>query len=243
MESREEPDMIPIYEDEPRIIWVGDRETLYDVLDDLDDIPKFKPRLFITLEGNYVGHDTRISIMQIYNAVSHRLYLIDVYWLGATTFWAFNRFKTFLKGILESEDIIKVFFDAKKYSEALYSQYKIKLAGVHDLQLMELATSENPYKLSDIDGCFSRDAPRLSGNGGLLWDLRGAAPSWSSHRIRARYVQIFPELYACYDAKLRAQPAQRENMISASKAIVALSQTTICATEEWHQALMRRDAD
>ncbi|KAG7410700.1 hypothetical protein Forpe1208_v010635 [Fusarium oxysporum f. sp. rapae] len=103
--------------------------------------------------------------MQIYNAVSHRVYLIDVYWLGATTLWAVNRFKIFLKGILESEDIIKVFFDVKKYSEALHSQYKIKLAGVHDLQLMELATSENPYRLSDLDGCFSRDAPRLSGNG------------------------------------------------------------------------------
>ncbi|SCO88733.1 uncharacterized protein FRV6_12860 [Fusarium oxysporum] len=243
MESREEPDMIPIYEDEPRIIWVGDRETLYDLLDDLDDIPKFKPRLFITLEGNYIGHDTRISIMQIYNAVSHRVYLIDVYWLGATTFWAVNRLKNFLKGILESEDIIKVFFDVKKYSEALYSQYKIKLAGVHDLQFMELATSENPYRLSDLDGCFSRDAPRLSGNGWLLWDLRGAAPSWSSHRIRARYVQIFPTLYAYYDAKLRAQPTQRENMISASKTIVALSQTTICATEEWHRALMCRDVE
>ncbi|RKK84066.1 hypothetical protein BFJ69_g2368 [Fusarium oxysporum] len=243
MGPQTEPDVIPTYEDEPRIIWVGDRETLYDLLDDLDGIPKFKPRLLITLEGNYIGQESRISIMQIYNAVSHRVYLIDVYWLGATTFWAVNRFKNFLKGILESEDIIKVFFDVKKYSEALYSQYKIKLAGVHDLQLMELATCEIPYRLSDLDGCFSRDTPQLSGNRWLLWDLRGAAPSWSSHRIHARYVQIFPELYAYYDAKLRAQPAQQENMISASKTIVELSQITISATEEWHRALMCRDVE
>ncbi|KAF4429668.1 hypothetical protein FACUT_9077 [Fusarium acutatum] len=240
MHPQTEPDVIPTYKSEPRIIWIGDREALYALLDDLDNIPKFKTRLFITLEGKFIGHESRISIMQIYNALSHRVYLIDVYWLGATTFWWANRRMTFLKDVLESEDIIKVFFDAKQYSEALYSQYKIRLAGVHDLQLMELTTGENPYQLSDIDGCFIRDAPRQPL---FLWDLRGAVPSWCSHRIRARCVQIFPVLYACYDAKLRAQPGQRENMIAASKSIVELSQNMICASEEWHRALMRRDVD
>ncbi|KAI1051396.1 hypothetical protein LB506_003723 [Fusarium annulatum] len=243
MNFQTEPDVIPTYESEPRIIWIGNAETLYTLLDDLDDIPKFKPSLFITLEGNYIGHESKISIMQIYNAMSHRVYLIDVYWLSAITFWRVNRRMTFLKGVLESEDIIKVFFDVKKYSDVLYSQFKIRLAGVHDLQLMELATSGTPYRLSDIDSCFWKDASWRSENGWLFWDLRGAVPSWCSHRIRSRCVQIFPTLYSCYDEKLRAQPGQRESMIAASKSIIELSRGMICAMEESDRALMRREVD
>ncbi|KAG5815044.1 hypothetical protein H9Q71_002937 [Fusarium xylarioides] len=188
MDPQTESDVIPTYKSEPRITWIGDSETLYTILHDLNNIPKFKPRLFITLEGKYIGHETRISIMQIYNAMSHHVYLIDVYWLSAMTFWRVNRHMTSLKSILESEDIIKVFFDVKQSSDALYSEFKIKLAGVHDLQLMELATSGNPHRLSDIDARFWRDASWRPENGWQFWDLRGAVPSWCSHLIRARYV-------------------------------------------------------
>ncbi|PNP84327.1 hypothetical protein FNYG_02352 [Fusarium nygamai] len=128
--------------------------------------------------------------MQIYNAVSHRVYLIDVYWLSATTFWRVNTRMTTLKGILESKDIIKVFFDVKQNSHALYSEFKIKLAGVHDLQLMELATSRNPRRLSDIEDCFWRDVPWRQENGWRFWDLQGAVPWWCSHRIRDRYADL-----------------------------------------------------
>ncbi|KAG5753710.1 hypothetical protein H9Q70_003651 [Fusarium xylarioides] len=241
MNPQAEPDVIPTYESEPRIIWIDDRETLYNLLDDLTDIPKFKPRLFITLERNHIRHETRISIMQIYNAVSHRVYLIDVYWLSATTFWRVNSRMTTLKGVLESEDIIKVFFDVKKNSDALYSEFKINLAGVHDLQLMELLASGSPHRLSDIDACFWRDASWRPENGWKFWDLREAVPSWCSHRKRARYVQIFPTLYACYDAKLL--PGQRESMVAATNSRVEFSRNMICDMEERRRALMRLDVD
>ncbi|RBQ81390.1 hypothetical protein FVER14953_11698 [Fusarium verticillioides] len=243
MDPQTEPDVIPTYESEPRIIWIDDRDTLYNLLDDLTDIPKFKPRLFITLEGNYIGHETRISIMQIYNAVSHRVYLIDVYWLSATTFWRVNSNSrmTTLKGILESKDIIKVFFDVKKNSDALYSEFKIKLAGVHDLQLMELLASGSPHRLSDIEDCFWRDAYRRQENGWRFWDLRGAVPSWCSHRIRDRWVQILPTLYAFYDAKLL--PGQREGMIATSNSRVEFSRYMIRDMEERRRAFVRRDVD
>ncbi|KAF5643150.1 hypothetical protein F52700_2865 [Fusarium sp. NRRL 52700] len=145
MDPQTEPDVIPTYESEPRIIWIGDRDAWDILLNDLDNIPKFKPCLFNTLEGNCIGDESKISTMHFYNAMSYHFYLIDVYWLGAITFWRTNKHNTFLKNVLESENIIKVFFDVKKYSEVLYRKYRTKPAGVHDLQLTELATSENPY--------------------------------------------------------------------------------------------------
>ncbi|KAF5593524.1 hypothetical protein FPCIR_5223 [Fusarium pseudocircinatum] len=241
MNPQTEPDVIPTYKSEPGITWIGDGEVLYTILYDLNNIPKFKPRLFITLEGNYVGNETRISIMYIYNVVSHRVYLVDVYWLSATTFWWFNKHMTSLKGILESEDIIKVFFDVKKNSDALYSEFKIKLAGVHDLQLMKLVISVNPHRPSDIESCFWRDASWRQKNGWRFSDLRGAVPSWCSHRIRGRDVQMLPTLYACYDAKLL--PRQRESMIATSETSVQFSQYVICDMEERRRALVRRNVD
>ncbi|KAF5546408.1 hypothetical protein FNAPI_8844 [Fusarium napiforme] len=241
MDPQTERDVIPTYESEPRIIWIDNCDTLYNLLYDLDNIPKFKPRLFITMGGNYIGNGTRISIMQIYNAVSHRVYLIDVYWLGATTFWRVNSRMTTLKGILESKDIIKVFFNVKKNSDALYSEFKIKLAGVHDLQLMELFSSGSPHRPRDIEDCFWRDAYQRQGNGWRFWDLRGAVPSWCSHRIRDRWVQIFPTLYACYDAKLL--PGKRESMIATSNSKVEFSRYMIRDMEERRRAFMCRGVD
>jgi len=45
-----------------------------------------------------------------------------------------------LKQILESSTVTKYFFDVRNDSDALFSLYSITLAGVQDIQLMELAT-------------------------------------------------------------------------------------------------------
>ncbi|KAF5633319.1 uncharacterized protein FTJAE_7216 [Fusarium tjaetaba] len=222
MDPQTERDIIPTYESEPRIIWIDNCDTLYNLLYDLDNIPK-------------------ISILQIYNAVSHRVYLIDVYWLGATTSWRVNSRMTTLKGILESKDIIKVFFDVKKNSDALYSEFKIKLAGVHDLQLMELLASGSPHRLRDIEDCFWRDVSGQQQTEWRLWDLRGVVPSWCSHRIRDRWVQILPTLYACYDAKLL--PGKRASMIATSNSKVEFSRYMIRDMEERRRAFMCRGVE
>lgn len=44
-----------------------------------------------------------------------------------------------LKSLLGCPDIPKIFFDVRMDSDALYGQYGITLAGIIDLQLMELA--------------------------------------------------------------------------------------------------------
>ena len=56
--------------------------------------------------------------------------------------------------------IPKVFFDVRSDSDALYSHFGIKLAGIQDLQLMELATRSFSKKLvHGLAKCIERDAP------------------------------------------------------------------------------------
>ena len=45
-----------------------------------------------------------------------------------------------LKAILESPKTPKVFFDVRMDSDALYALFGVKLAGIIDLQLMEVAS-------------------------------------------------------------------------------------------------------
>lgn len=70
----------------------------------------------------------------------HKLYLIDVTTLGNKAFDTSGSGNRSLKTILESKYIVKVFFDIRNDSDALFSLYGICVDGVEDLQLMELAS-------------------------------------------------------------------------------------------------------
>ncbi|CAD6571767.1 MAG: hypothetical protein ASARMPRED_004782 [Alectoria sarmentosa] len=68
-----------------------------------------------------------------------------------------------LKSILEDSEIAKVFFDVRKDSDALYGQFNITLAGVIDLQLMELSTRVKMHggyadHVTSYARCLSHDA-------------------------------------------------------------------------------------
>ncbi|KAL8948658.1 MAG: hypothetical protein Q9222_005169 [Ikaeria aurantiellina] len=87
-------------------------------------------------------------------------YLIDIHTLGGRAFTTIdpNTAQT-LKAILESDGIPKVFFDVRNDSDALYAHYGIKLAGIKDLQLMELATRAfNKKFVNGLSKCIDKDA-------------------------------------------------------------------------------------
>lgn len=67
-----------------------------------------------------------------------------------------------LKTVLESESIPKVLFDARNDSDALYALYGVKLNGVMDLQVMELASKYRVHRLMIRYGtgtvCFDEEA-------------------------------------------------------------------------------------
>jgi exonuclease 3'-5' domain-containing protein 1 len=71
---------------------------------------------------------------------------------------------------LESDTIPKVFFDVRNDSDALYSIFQISLAGIEDLQLMELATRRFGRKyVNGLARCIENDA-RLSSGDRTSWN-------------------------------------------------------------------------
>lgn len=65
-----------------------------------------------------------------------------------------------LKTVLESQTITKAFFDIRNDSDALYSLFGINVAGISDVQLMELATrSFSKRCVNGLAKCMERDLP------------------------------------------------------------------------------------
>ncbi|XMA11671.1 hypothetical protein WAI453_004462 [Rhynchosporium graminicola] len=66
-------------------------------------------------------------------------FVLDFIAPGQVLFDTVNESEISVKRILEDPAICKVFFDVRNDSAALYHQYGIKLQGIVDIQIMELA--------------------------------------------------------------------------------------------------------
>jgi exonuclease 3'-5' domain-containing protein 1 len=124
--------------------------------------PPRSVNLFLDLEGISLSRDGTISILTLHNRHRDITYLIDVTTLGMEAFNATPSSiegEHSLKSILEDPHTIKVFFDVRNDSDALFHLYGINLAGIHDLQLMELAARpSNRLYLCGLAKCVDRDA-------------------------------------------------------------------------------------
>ncbi|KAJ4245258.1 hypothetical protein NW762_014128 [Fusarium torreyae] len=241
--------------DQPSVVFVDDTTAVSKLVDALDSLPTDKPSIFIDLEGVNLSRHGTISIMQIYDHVAKRTYLVDVYTLGSKCFLTTGSNGQTLKQLLESATIPKVFFDVRNDSDALYGIYQIGLAGIHDLQLMELATRTFSRRcVTGLSKCIEKDAP-LSYLERMTWmqtkvkGLELFAPerggSYEVFNKRplsediesycAQDVQILPRLWAHYDAKMGQR--WREKVMAESKARVRLSQTADFNGNGRHMAL------
>jgi exonuclease 3'-5' domain-containing protein 1 len=104
-----------------------------------------------------------------------------------------------LKGILESDSIPKVFFDVRNDSEALFSHFHINLAGIQDIQLMELATRNFSKRcVNGLSKCIERDLPLNAGE----------RETWK--RAKERGLELFaPERGGSYEV-FNARPLPKE---------------------------------
>jgi exonuclease 3'-5' domain-containing protein 1 len=135
------------------------------LIEKLHDLPTSPPSLYIDLEGVNLSRLGSISILQICILPLDESYLVDVHTLKEKAFLhpASKNNQTLL-GILESSHIPKVFFDVRNDSDALFSHFNVKLAGIMDLQLMELATRNySPKFVSGLAKCIDMDAPLTAG--------------------------------------------------------------------------------
>ncbi|KAK0888235.1 hypothetical protein LTR91_018706 [Friedmanniomyces endolithicus] len=124
-------------------------------LSDLGNCDGQPPRLYVDLEGNNPSRNGTLSLVTILLEPESEVYLVDVTTLGRDAFTTAGADGRTLKAVLESKDIVKVFFDIRNNSDALLGLHDICDAGIEDLQLMELArgTSRN-----DISTCIERDS-------------------------------------------------------------------------------------
>uniref|UniRef100_A0A8H7N072 3'-5' exonuclease domain-containing protein n=1 Tax=Bionectria ochroleuca TaxID=29856 RepID=A0A8H7N072_BIOOC len=218
--------------------------ALSNVLDALDGLPTQPPSLYIDLEGENLSREGTVSILQLYVLPTKRTYLIDIHTLRNESFTAYGSSGRTLKEILESPDIPKVFFDVRNDSDALYSHFNIHLAGIQDLQLMELATRTFARRhVNGLAKCIERDG-RLSVTESNDWKeckekgVRLFAPEHGgSYKVFnerplpkeiVRYciqdVHFLPRLWTFYNRKLTSKWWQRVKVASTER--VAQSQST-----------------
>ncbi|OGE46844.1 hypothetical protein PENARI_c100G04175 [Penicillium arizonense] len=205
------------------------------------------PSLFIDLEGIQLGRHGSISIMSLYVPSRKTVYLIDIYRLENEAFSTVNSDKKSLKFILESPVILKVLFDVRHDSDALFSLYGISLDGIRDVQLMELGTRKGPKDfLAGLDKCVEKDSTisatekkawgLTKGNTRRLFDpaFGGRYDIFNERPIRpaiAKYcvgdVTLLPDLFNIYGAKLNRPGEEfwKLNVLEETKERIKLSRS------------------
>ncbi|KAL4871476.1 hypothetical protein BDV12DRAFT_194241 [Aspergillus spectabilis] len=188
----------------------------------LTDVPNNPPSVYVDLEGMKLSRHGSISIMQIFSLPRNEVYLIDVHTLGQEAFSYPSTSGKTLKGILEDENIQKAFFDVRNDSDALYTHFGIHLAGIQDIQLLELATRSGSRRfINGLARCIEHDAgltwseasmwKDIKDNGRRLfaperggsYDVFNKRPlSEAIIKYCAQDVRILPKLWEVYNAKL-----------------------------------------
>ena len=124
------------------------------------NLPTNPPSLYLDIEGIALGRRGSISIIQLHVLPAGHTYLLDIHVLGALAFTTPSASGTghTLRTLLEDAAVPKVFFDVRNDSAALHAQFNISLAGVHDVQLMELATRRGGARkyLNSLGTCISK---------------------------------------------------------------------------------------
>ncbi|KAF2218186.1 ribonuclease H-like domain-containing protein, partial [Elsinoe ampelina] len=114
--------------------------ALAQFLDGLGECDGQPPRFYMDCEGNNLSRQGTLSLLTILLEPENEVHLIDVTTLGRLAFTTPGKDGRTLQAILESSKIVKVFFDIRNDSDALYSLHGIRVQGIEDIQLMELAS-------------------------------------------------------------------------------------------------------
>ncbi|RDL30458.1 uncharacterized protein BP5553_10336 [Venustampulla echinocandica] len=192
--------------------------TVVDSIDSLqflirELINQVEPKtLYIDLEGINLSRHGTVSFLTLlvnYGGVHpDHLYLIDIHTLGSAAFntssttLALNNQSKTLKDILESPTQTKVIFDVRNDSDALFSNFGIRLQGVMDLQLMENAARKGNVRgkkmVHGLAKCIKEDS-NLSEDQKIKWELAKE----EGRRLFA------PELGGCYEV-FNERPLKKE---------------------------------
>lgn len=207
----------------PRTEFVDSVEDLRILLHGLTRSERDIPDLFCDLEGNNLGRHGTISLLTLFDYPNDRVSLIDVTKLGSAAFDTAIPDGTSLQTILESGSIFKAFFDVRCDSNALHGLYGINVAGIWDIQLMELASRLGPRRhVNGLARCIETDAVmgieqkknwtnvkeagrRLfdpqQGGSYAVFDQRPLSTSMQAYSVQD--VTYLPQLWKLYASRLR----------------------------------------
>ncbi|PQE26782.1 3 -5 exonuclease protein [Rutstroemia sp. NJR-2017a BVV2] len=119
--------------------------------------------LFLDVKGVNLGRGGTVSILQIRVHPTSETFLVDIYRLGWQAFTTPGKLypSETMKSILSSSLVPKVFFDVRNGPSALFSQFKISVENVLDIQLMEFYTRDfkvnNSTQLMGFWECLTHD--------------------------------------------------------------------------------------
>ena len=208
---------------------VDSKFSLIALLDSIENLPANPPSLYFDIEGVRLSRYGSISIVQLYVLPVNHVYLIDVHTLHRDAFYAVNSAGKSLKVILESNLVPKVFFDVRNDSDALFSHFQIRLRGICDVQLMEVATrSFSKQFLSGLAACIERDAvltteekkawkdTKQSGTVLFSPEYGGSYEVFNARPIPSEIISyctqdvaVLPSLWSVYSHKLSSKWAQK----------------------------------
>jgi exonuclease 3'-5' domain-containing protein 1 len=113
----------------------------YSIIKDSNDISNFEKKLLtnnfreysVDLEGERLCRHGRILNIQLYIIETNEIFIFECLKLSIP------EMKRVLDPIFDNASIVKHMFDCRSDVDALYHQYNIKLSGVVDIQLYEIA--------------------------------------------------------------------------------------------------------
>ena len=112
--------------------------------------------MVLDLEGNNLSRHGSLSLVTILVAPRKKVYLVDVTTLTHDAFDSAGSDGSTLRSILESSE---VFFDIRHDFDALFSLYGVRVQGIEDLHLMELALRNfNRRHINGLAKCIERDS-------------------------------------------------------------------------------------
>ncbi|KAK3076077.1 hypothetical protein LTR53_000017 [Teratosphaeriaceae sp. CCFEE 6253] len=99
-----------------------------------------------------------VDLEGIWIPLHQQAFVVDVYMLGTRAFDTLNSDGKTMRSVLESERIKKCFFDVRNDADALYALFDVRLAGVADIQLLELASRRGPkHVLCGLATCVDQE--------------------------------------------------------------------------------------
>ncbi|GIJ90506.1 hypothetical protein Asppvi_009462 [Aspergillus pseudoviridinutans] len=136
--------------------------ALEKLLNELDHQLHKPAALFLDVQTIDPGQDGSISIISLFVRPIKKVFLIDVLTLGDDAFTTTSLADNSLKLLLESPAVSKILFDVGNASASLFNHHGIRLNGIKDLQVMQLAT-QYPRALqaqaARLETCVEEDAP------------------------------------------------------------------------------------